>query len=116
MDVSIRSCERSDRTLPDHRLLHVCGRIPGSVRIAPYPRSCGLAASAPPSASLSSPPSPSSGSLNCTGSLYGASSQIGLGAFGLGGGLATSRSVSQPLADDAADCTFGTLYVIHAES
>jgi hypothetical protein len=30
--------------------------------------------------------------------------------------LATSRSVSQPLSDDAADRAFGALYIVHAES
>jgi hypothetical protein len=30
--------------------------------------------------------------------------------------LATSRSVSQPLADDASDSAFGALDIIHAES
>jgi hypothetical protein len=48
--------------------------------------------------------------------IYGASSQNGLGGFGLGGGLATSRSVSQPLADDAADRTLGPLYIVNTES
>jgi hypothetical protein len=96
-----QSFETGDRTLPGHHPLPLGERIPGNARIAPYPQSCGLGASGPSSASFSS--LPSNGSLNCTGSLYGASNHSGLGGFGLRDGLATSRSVSQPLADDAAD-------------
>ena len=106
--------EPCDQTLLGHRPFHARGRMPGSARIALYPRSCGLAVSGPSSASFSS--SPSNRSLNCTGSLYGASSQSGLGGFGIGAGLATSRSISQPLADDAPDCTFGPFYIVHPES
>src|ERR1700731_3460917 len=43
------------------------------------------------------------------------SGQHELGGRGRGG-LAGSRSISQPLADDAADRAFGALYVIHAQS
>src|ERR1700731_1315076 len=99
----------------DHRPLQPRERIPGSAHIALYPRSCGSTASVPSFVSSSSSP-PSKGSLSCTGSLYGASSQSGLGGFGVGGGLATSRSISQPLADDAADRALSALYVIRAES
>jgi len=40
------------------------------------------------------------------------SSQRGLGGFGIGGGLATSRSVGQPLANDAPDGLLGAFNII----
>src|SRR6516225_1814021 len=105
-----------DRTLPRHRPPRPCGRIPGSARIAACHRPCGLAASWSPSASSSSSSPPSNGSLNCTGSLYGASSQNGLGGSWFRGGFSTSRSIGQPLADDGADRALSTLYIIDPES
>src|SRR5439155_2629570 len=57
---------------------------------------------------------PSNGSLNCTGSLYGASIASGLGGCGRGF-LATSRSVGQPLADCADDRLLGAGGVIDPE-
>src|SRR5205807_5636975 len=78
---------------------------------APCPRPSGLAVAY---ASSSSPWLPSNGSLNCIGSLYGASLASGLGGSRRGG-FATSRSVSQPLADDAPNSGFGALLVIETE-
>src|SRR5215469_14148346 len=51
-----------------------------------------------------------------TGSLYGASSQNGLGGSWFRGGFSTSRSIGQPLADDGADRALSTLYIIDPES
>src|SRR5580704_4789584 len=111
-----RSYEPGGRTRPGRRRFHAHERIPGNAHIAPYPRSYGLAALGPSSASSWSSSPPSNGSLNCIGFLYGAFSQSGLDGSGLVGGLAMSRSVSQPLADDAADRAFGAFYIVHAKS
>src|SRR5205814_6081145 len=106
------SSEIYGRTLPSLRPLHARGRIPGNARIASCPRFFGLAAYA--SLSSSSLSSPSNGSLNCTGSLYGASLASGLGGR-TRGFLATSRSVCQPLPDDAPHRRFGALLIIEAK-
>jgi hypothetical protein len=111
----VRFPEIYGQTLQDRHPRHDRGRILGSARIVPYLRSCGSAAWKPPYSVSSSSLWPSNGSLNCTGSLYGASSASGLGGWGLGGGFSTSRSVGQPLADDASDRALGARYVINAE-
>src|SRR5580692_2759462 len=111
-----QSPEIAGQTSPDHRPLHVRGRILGSAHTAPCLRSCGSAAWEPlPYSASSSSLSPSNGSLNCTGSLYGASNASGLGGGRFGGRFSTSRSIGQPLADDAPDRAFGALNVIDAE-
>src|SRR6266404_1588626 len=109
----VELCGTGDRTLPGLRPLRSRGRTPESARTAPYPRSSGLAAYGSPSSS-SSFSSPSNGSLNCTGSLYGASLASGLGGCGRGF-LATSRSVGQPLADDAPHRILDALFIVDAE-
>src|SRR5205823_46834 len=111
--LGVQFSEIGDRTLPDRRPLHARGQTPGSVRIAPYLRSCGLAAYGSPSSS-SSPSSPSNGSLNCTGSLYGPSSHSGLGGSRRGG-FSISLPVGQPLADDATHRALSAFFVVDAE-
>src|SRR6202040_4286177 len=82
-----------------------------SACIAPYPRFRGAAAWGP-LYSVSS--SSSNGSLNCSGSLYGPSSHSGLGGSRLGG-LDTSRSVGQPLTDNAPDRPLSAFCIVNAE-
>src|SRR5689334_9065072 len=86
-------------------------RLPRSARIASYPPSSG---SAFWPVSLPSSSSSSKGSHSCSGSVYGPSSQEGLGGCGAGF-LATSRSVGQPLAYCAFNCSASPLGIVYAE-
>src|SRR5712672_3153107 len=109
-----RPFQMLDQALPDSRPRRSFARFRRTARTA-LDRPCGsTAAYAPPPSSVSSRSS-SNGSLSCSGSVYGPSSQSGLGASRLGG-LATSRSVGQPLADYAHDRLFGAASIINASS
>src|SRR5262249_53923566 len=87
-----------------------CARPPRSAQTAPYLPSCGGLVSWSSSSHLSS-----NGSRSCSGSQYGSPSGIGLGGWGFGGGLTTSRSIGQPLANNASHRFGGTLRIIDAE-
>src|SRR6266550_5776411 len=109
-----RSYQTRDRALLGFRPRRFCALSRRSVETA-LDRACALtAAYAPPPSSVSSRSS-SNGSLSCSGSLYGPPSQSGLGASRLGG-LATSRSVGQPLANGAQDRALCAARVINASS
>jgi hypothetical protein len=112
MTAAAQSGEIACRMSLDHRLSLTRAPLPGSARTVQDCQLCASGISVQPSSASSSPPS--NGSLNCTGSLYGTPSANGLGGWGLGT-LATSRSIGKPLADDALDGAFGTLFVVNAE-
>jgi hypothetical protein len=105
--------EIRDQKSLDRHPLELCARTPESVRIASDHRLCASGVSVQSSA-WSGSSSPSRESFNCTGSLYGAPNEIGLGGSRLIG-FAMSRSIGQPLADDAADRSFGALLIFDAE-
>ena len=105
-----QSFRRLDQALLDSRLRRSCARFLQSARIAFYQLSWREVSSSPsPSSSRSS----SNGSLNCSGSQYGPPSGNGLGGCRFGG-LATSRSISQPLADSTFYRPCGALGVINS--
>src|SRR5437763_13295867 len=105
-----RLYRRRDQELLGSHRCRSFAQFPQSARIALYPPSCGGWSFW--SASLAVSSSSSKGSLSCIGSLYGASGQSGLGAWGLGF-LATSRSISEPLADSALDGACGALAIVN---
>ena len=111
--VAGQPCETDDRTLRRRHRLQSHARIAGSAHTALDRQSCASGASIQ-SFSGPSPSSPSNGSLNCTGSLYGASSGSGLGGSNWGA-FVVSRSIGQPLSDDAADYALGALDIIDAQ-
>jgi len=103
-----------DQTSLDHRPRRVPGRIHGSAHIVSCLRSCGSAAWQSPYSASSSSSSPSNGSLNCIGSLYGASNANGLG----GSGFLTSATrlpVGKALADDAPDRALSAFDIVDAQ-
>src|SRR5215472_13158146 len=104
-----------DQTLSGHHPSRPCGRIPESVRIAPYPLFCVPVACSSSSASLAPLLQPSNGSLNCPGSLYGASDYGRLGLRGSQGCLPRSCSIGQSLADDASNRTLSAFNIVNAE-
>src|SRR5229473_2824683 len=107
-----RSSETRDRALPGLHRRRSSLRSRRSAGIARGCPVCGLLASPPLRASSFS--LPSNGSSNCSGFLYGASSGGGLGAW-IFGGLATSRSVGEPLPADTLDRPLGALVIVDAE-
>src|SRR5438105_7693442 len=97
-----------DRALGDLHRRRSGALSPRNAQTEPYPSSCGSSFWLP---WLSSLLSPSNGSHSCSGSLYGASTQSGLGGRGLGF-LATSCSIGEPLANCAFDGASGALCIV----
>jgi hypothetical protein len=99
------------RTLPGCRLYPTRGQHHGTAHIARDRQPSASGASGALSIASSSSPS-SNRNLNCSGFLYGPPIASDLGGIDFDR-FAVSRSIGQPLANDAPDRALGTLNVIN---